>query len=111
VKLPRDLEGRTLVKALCRDWDYREVNQTGSHIILQTETPSHQRIPVPDHSPIRIGTLNNILRLVADHKGWIEKTFYARSKGCDIRAIGQYKVGVGYECEACQEMSPDLNCN
>jgi len=61
MKLPRDLDGRKLVKALCRDWDY--------HIILQTEIPSHQRIPVPDHSPIRIGTLNNILRLVADHKG------------------------------------------
>jgi len=45
------------------------VNQAGSHTILQTEIPSHQRIPVPDHSPIRIGTLNNILRLVADHKG------------------------------------------
>ena len=69
MKLPRDLDGRKLVKALCRDWDYRLVNQAGSHIILQTEIPSHQRIPVPDHSPIRIATLNNILRLVADHKG------------------------------------------
>ena len=69
MKLPRDLAGRTLVKALCRDWGYRVVNQAGSHIILQTETPSNQRIPVPDHSPIRIGTLNNILRLVAGHKG------------------------------------------
>ena len=69
MKLPRNLDGRTLVQALCRDWGYRVVNQAGSHIILQTETPSHQRIPVPDHSPIRVGTLNNILRLVADHKG------------------------------------------
>ena len=68
MKLPRNLDGRTLVQALCRDWGYRVVNQAGSHIILQTETPSHQRIPVPDHSPIRVGTLNNILRLVADHK-------------------------------------------
>ena len=68
MKLPRDLAGRALVKALCRDWDYREVNQEGSHIILQTGTPAPQRISVPDHHPIRIGTLSSILRLVAAHK-------------------------------------------
>jgi predicted RNA binding protein YcfA (HicA-like mRNA interferase family) len=60
------------VKALCRYWDYRQVHQEGSHIILQTDTPSHQRIPVPDHNPVRIGTLNSILRLVSAHKG-VEK--------------------------------------
>jgi hypothetical protein len=27
---------------LCRDWDYRQVHQEGSHIILQTGTPGHQ---------------------------------------------------------------------
>ena len=57
------------MKALCKNWGYRQVHQEGSHIILQTDTPSHQRIPVPDHSPVRIGTLNSILRLVAAHKG------------------------------------------
>ncbi len=30
----RDVGGRTLVKALCHDWDYHVVNQEGSHIIL-----------------------------------------------------------------------------
>jgi hypothetical protein len=68
VKLPRDLAGRALAQALCKSWDYRIVHQAGSHIILQTETPTHQRIPVPDHTPLRIGTLNAILRLVAVHK-------------------------------------------
>ena len=68
MKLPRDLSGRELVKCLCRDWAYTLVHQEGSHIILQTEQPAHQRIPVPDHSPLRIGTLNAILRLVAVHK-------------------------------------------
>jgi predicted RNA binding protein YcfA (HicA-like mRNA interferase family) len=57
VKIPRDLSGRELAKILCRNWGYVEVNQEGSHIILQTETPSRQRIPVPDHNPIRVGTL------------------------------------------------------
>jgi predicted RNA binding protein YcfA (HicA-like mRNA interferase family) len=72
VKIPRDLSGRELVKILCKNWGYIEVNQEGSHIILQTETPSRQRIPVPDHSPVRVGTLNNILRLVSRHKN-VEK--------------------------------------
>jgi hypothetical protein len=41
----------------------------GSHIILQTDNLSRQRIPVPDHATLRIGTRNSILRLVATHKG------------------------------------------
>jgi len=41
MKLPRDLAGRALVKILCRDWAYRVVHQEGSHIILDTEEPSH----------------------------------------------------------------------
>ena len=69
MKLPRDLDGRALVKVLCRDWGYRFVHQEGSHIILQTDTPTHQRLPVPDHSPLRTGTLSAILRLVATHHG------------------------------------------
>ena len=69
MKLPRDLDGRALVQMLCRDWGYRFVHQEGSHIILQTDTPTHQRLPVPDHSPLRIGTLSAILRLVAAHHG------------------------------------------
>ncbi|HEV8543527.1 MAG TPA: type II toxin-antitoxin system HicA family toxin [Verrucomicrobiae bacterium] len=47
----------------------RRSQAEGSHIILQTETPSRQRISVPGHSPIRVGTLNSILRMVARHKG------------------------------------------
>jgi predicted RNA binding protein YcfA (HicA-like mRNA interferase family) len=69
MKVPRDLDGRALVKVLCRDWGYRFVHQEGSHIILQTDLPTHQRLPVPDHSPLRVGTLGAILRLVADHHG------------------------------------------
>jgi len=69
MKSPRDLSGRELADVLCRHWDYREVHQTGSHIILQTETPTHQRIPIPAHKALRVGTLNAILRLVANHKG------------------------------------------
>lgn len=68
MKLPRDVSGRNLVKALCRDWGYRQVHQVGSHIILQTDTPQAHRISIPDHSPLRIGTFNAILRAVAQAK-------------------------------------------
>lgn len=69
MKLPRDLAGQDLVQALCRDWDYRRVHQIGSHVILETDDPSHQRLVVPDHRALRVGTLNGILRAVAAHKG------------------------------------------
>ena len=61
MKIPRDLKGSDLVKASSRHYHYRPVAQVGSHIILQTETPVRHRIPIPDHSPLRVGTLNAIL--------------------------------------------------
>ena len=65
MKLPRDLSGDRLVQVLCRHYGYRQVHQEGSHIILQTESPAHHRLAVPNHNPLRLGTLNAILRAVA----------------------------------------------
>ena len=72
MKLPRDLSGAELVKLLCKHYDYRRVNQEGSHVILETSHPCQHRISIPDHHPLRIGTLNAILRAVANVKG-VEK--------------------------------------
>ena len=69
MKLPRNLGGRELVRVLCRRWGYRRVHQVGSHVILDTDDPSPQRIAVPAHRHLRIGTLNSILRAVSRHKG------------------------------------------
>lgn len=69
MKLPRDLSGRSLIKVLCRDLGYDEVHQVGSHVVLETEDPSHHRLVVPDHKVLRVGTLNSILRAVSNHKG------------------------------------------
>ncbi|MFH1024134.1 MAG: type II toxin-antitoxin system HicA family toxin [Planctomycetota bacterium] len=69
MKVPRDLGGRELIRLLCRDWGYTEIHQEGSHVVLETGTPNHQRISIPAHKVLRIGTLNNILRAVARHKG------------------------------------------
>ena len=69
MKLPRDLSGQSLVRALCRNWDYRQIHQVGSHRVLETDDPAHQRIVVPDHSTLRVETLNAILCAVARHTG------------------------------------------
>jgi len=74
MKLPRDLSGQYLANCLCRDWDYRKTNQVGSHLILETETPNHQRLSVPAHHALTVGTLGNILRAVAAHKGVSRET-------------------------------------
>ena len=69
MKLPRDLSGLELIKLLCKHHHYRRVNQEGSHVILETDSPRHHRLAIPDHAPLRIGTLNAILRAVAGVKG------------------------------------------
>ena len=68
MKLPRDLSGEALAELLCRRWEYSRIHQSGSHIILETETPSHQRVSIPAHTALRVGTLSAILRVVSDHK-------------------------------------------
>jgi len=67
MKIPRNLSGLALV--VTRHWGYKKVNQEGSHVILQTEEPIPHRIAAPAHKYLRIGTLNEILRAVANHKG------------------------------------------
>jgi len=69
MKTPRNLHGKELASVLVRKWSYSIVHQTGSHIILVTEQPAHHRISIPAHKPVRVGTLEDILKEVASHKG------------------------------------------
>ena len=66
MRLPRDLSGRELAAALAR-LDYRIDRQSGSHVRLVTERGGIHRITIPDHSPLKVGTLAAILRDVAAH--------------------------------------------
>jgi predicted RNA binding protein YcfA (HicA-like mRNA interferase family) len=68
LKTPRDIYGRDLADHLIKHWQYVEDRQTGSHIILRTDIPSGQTLPIPAHKPLRTGTLAAIVRMVADHK-------------------------------------------
>ena len=69
MKLPRDIDGATLANVLCREFGYRKVHQVGSHLVLQCDKPAHHRIAIPDHRPLRLGTLNAILRAVEQAVG------------------------------------------
>ncbi len=66
MKTPRDLSGDSLIAAL-RVFGYARVRQTGSHVQLVTREQGEHHITVPLHSPLRVGTLNKILSLVAEH--------------------------------------------
>ena len=68
MKLPRDTSGRDLVRALDR-LGYHISHQTGSHIRLTRMGPPEHNVTVPDHTPLKIGTLSWILKDVAEHNG------------------------------------------
>ncbi len=68
MKVPRDLTGQKLVTAL-ETLGYVANRQTGSHIRLTTLENGEHHLTVPNHSPIKLGTLNAILREIADHFG------------------------------------------
>ena len=66
MKLPRDISGASLIKS-CEKLGYIVTRQTGSHIRLTTEQKGQHHITIPNHSPIRIGTLSSILGEIAEH--------------------------------------------
>jgi len=66
MKLPRDLSGAELVKALARV-GYRVSRQAGSHVRLTTDSPSQHHVTIPAHDPLKVGTLAGILSDVAAH--------------------------------------------
>lgn len=66
MKVPRDLSGVALAKALA-NLGYRVTRQSGSHIRLTTQSPSEHHVTVPAHDPLKVGTLSGILGDVAAH--------------------------------------------
>ena len=66
MKLPRDLSGAALAKALGRV-GYQVTRQTGSHMRLTTDQPEQHHITIPTHDPLKVGTLAAILADVAEH--------------------------------------------
>ena len=65
MRLPRDLNASDLIKAL-KIYGYEPTRQVGSHI-LPTERKGVHHITIPNHDPIKVGTLSAILNDVASH--------------------------------------------
>lgn len=68
MKTPRSLSATELIKLL-KIYDYQIVSQRGSHIKITTHKNGEHHLAIPNHDPIKIGTLNAILRQVAEHLG------------------------------------------
>ena len=66
MKIPRDITGQDLIKTL-RVLGYERVRQDGSHIRLTTLLDGEFHVTVPNHKPLKLGTLKSILKLVAEH--------------------------------------------
>lgn len=66
MKTPRDISGAELAKAL-RVLGYTVTRQKGSHLRITTQLGGEHHEVVPNHSPVKIGTLKSILRNIAVH--------------------------------------------
>ncbi|MCD4734776.1 MAG: type II toxin-antitoxin system HicA family toxin [Bacteroidales bacterium] len=65
-RVPRNLSGKLLAKKL-KKFGYEQTRQAGSHIRLTTTQNGTHHLTIPDHSTLKIGTLSNILKAIADH--------------------------------------------
>jgi len=68
MKIPRDLTGAQLAVKL-KIYGYEITRQKGSHIRLTTPIPSEHHLTIPNHTPLKVGTLSGILSSVAAHQG------------------------------------------
>jgi len=68
MRLPRDVSGRQLGKALNR-LGCVLTRQRGSHMRYTTQIHGEHHITIPDHNPVSSGTMRGILKAVAEHHG------------------------------------------
>ncbi|MEW6303416.1 MAG: type II toxin-antitoxin system HicA family toxin [Verrucomicrobiota bacterium] len=66
MKLPRDISGLELARLL-KKLGYQITRQTGSHLRLTTSDRGQHHVTIPNHDPIKVGTLSGILADVAGH--------------------------------------------
>ena len=67
-RLPRDLDGKQLARSL-KKLGYEPSRQTGDHMRLTTKERGEHHLTIPDHRPLKPGTLNAILREIERHHG------------------------------------------
>ena len=67
-KIPRELNGSKLIKILMKI-GYEETRSSSSHIRLSRKNLQEleHHITIPNHNPIKIGTLNSIINDLTDN--------------------------------------------
>ena len=80
MNLPRDLSGKELIKLLAV-LDYEQTRQVGSHIRLTTSRNGTHHITIPNHKPIKVGTLSGILRDIGQHLNKTKEEIWQIIKG------------------------------
>jgi len=66
MKLPRNISATELISSL-QKFGYVVTRQKGSHIRVSTTINGQHHLTVPNHNPIKLGTLSSILGDVAVH--------------------------------------------
>lgn len=67
MRIPRQVSGRDVARAL-RVLGYERVRREGSHIRLTTQVNGTHHVTVPNHKPLKVGTLlGGLLKPVAAH--------------------------------------------
>ncbi len=101
MRLPRDLGGLELAKLLAAV-GYRTTRQSGSHTRLtRAEDDRSHHITIPNHEPLKTGTLNSILLDIA-RELQMEKGTLAR------RLFGERYRGIYFTCSQRRTLSPKL---
>lgn len=76
MKTPRNLSAQDLIKILSK-YGYETTRQKGSHIRLTKHSEkSDHHVTIPNHDPLRLGTLSSIITDVADHLGISKDDFF-----------------------------------
>ncbi|MBN1856285.1 MAG: type II toxin-antitoxin system HicA family toxin [Dehalococcoidia bacterium] len=83
MKLPRDLSGQTLAHDLGRV-GYEVTRQTGSHIRLTMPGEPEHHITIPGHTALKVGTLNAIIKDVAEHLNLNKEELMRRLWGGEV---------------------------
>jgi predicted RNA binding protein YcfA (HicA-like mRNA interferase family) len=66
MKIPRDISGQDLIKYL-KSYGYVVTRKPGCHIRITTEQKGQHYITIPNHDPLKIGTLSSIIADIAEH--------------------------------------------
>ncbi|MDQ7794789.1 MAG: type II toxin-antitoxin system HicA family toxin [bacterium] len=66
MRVPSDVSGQELSRLLGR-YGYHVTRQTGAHLRLTTMQNGEHHVTIPNHDPLKVGTLSAILNDVSAH--------------------------------------------